>query len=80
MNPMMKCGCAAQAVDQHKNPVCIVHDCKEIASDLNLAGRIARCAYCGETRSSPDRECLAFFRHRPDRKFDEFYCGCRGWD
>lgn len=23
---------------------------------------------------------LAFFKHKPDRDFDEFYCGCHGWD
>lgn len=23
---------------------------------------------------------LAFFEHRPDEKYDQFYCGCHGWD
>jgi hypothetical protein len=30
-----------------------------------------------ERPSSPD---LPFFYHRPEREFDEFYCGCWGWD
>ena len=23
---------------------------------------------------------LPFFQHKPDNPFDEFYCGCWGWD
>lgn len=30
-----------------------------------------------ERPSSPE---LPFFMHRPDREYDEFYCGCWGWD
>lgn len=36
-------------------------------------GEPCRC----EQPSSPD---LPFFKHRPDRDHDEFYCGCWGWD
>ena len=31
-----------------------------------------------ERPSDPER--LAFFQHHPDRQYDEFYCGCHGWD
>lgn len=30
-----------------------------------------------ECQSSSD---LAFFKHQPAKPFDEFYCGCKGWD
>lgn len=23
---------------------------------------------------------LPFFMHRPEKEYDEFYCGCSGWD
>lgn len=23
---------------------------------------------------------LAFFEHKPKQEYDEFYCGCHGWD
>ena len=28
----------------------------------------------------PSASGLAFFQYRPDKEFDEFYCGCHGWD
>lgn len=30
-----------------------------------------------EVDSSPE---LSFFRERPDKPFDEYFCGCLGWD
>ena len=36
--------------------------------------RICRC----ERDSDPKR--LAFFGRRPDKEFDEFYCGCQSWN
>jgi hypothetical protein len=61
---------------------------------LNLDGREARCHYVragkygassGEARadrhgyaaSSTD---LPFFESKPNQEFDEYYCGCWGWD
>ena len=36
------------------------------------------CSYCGhEKKSSFD---LPFFEYRKDKKTDEYYCGCKGWD
>jgi hypothetical protein len=31
----------------------------------------------GYVKSSVD---LPFFEHHPDKPFDEYYCGCFGWD
>lgn len=28
----------------------------------------------------PSTDGLAFFRAQPDKPYDSFYCGCRGWD
>jgi len=28
----------------------------------------------------PSNTNLAFFQHNPTREYDEFYCGCYGWD
>lgn len=56
-NPLMKCGCAAQAhrvmEDGSRIPSCTTHDCTEIApTPPDLTGRMARCAYHGQ-RTSP---------------------------
>lgn len=84
MNPFMKCGHIGYAKDKDGNPCCVI--CAGSTPDAfivednqpNLAGRKARCLYCGSLKdSSPD---LPFFEYRPDRKFDGFYDGCKGWD
>lgn len=84
MKPMMKCGHAANAVDKDGNPCCAI--CAGYTPDafivedkeIDLTGRKARCLDCGSLKdSSPD---LPFFEYRPDRKFDGYYCGCKGWD
>ena len=84
MNPLMKCGHIGYAKDKDGNPCCAI--CAGSTPDAfivednqpNLAGRKARCLYCGSLKdSSPD---LPFFEYRPDRKFDGYYCGCKGWN
>ena len=61
---------------------------------LNLDGREARCRYArvgkygcatGELRGDrhgyrPSSLSLPFFGSCPDKEFDEYYCGCWGWD
>ena len=79
----MKCGCVANATCNGK-PICAIHagltPDAAIVSDTqpDLTGRKARCPDCkGTVNSSFD---LAFFAYRPEREFDSFYCGCRGWN
>jgi len=36
-------------------------------------GAICRC-------EEPSSSSLPFFEHLPGNEFDEFYCGCHGWD
>lgn len=50
-------------------------ECRECAKAIDREINLGVCQ-C-ERPSSPD---LAFFQARPDREFDEFYCGCFGWD
>lgn len=40
--------------------------------------RVAKCEECPRVTGS-DKE-LPFFRERPERSEDSYYCGCHGWD
>jgi hypothetical protein len=87
-SPMMKCGCAANATNSKGKPCCVI--CVGINSGAevvdtsppDLTGRVAKCPYisCKSQRPSSEREKLAFFVHKPGKPFDEYYCGCHGWD
>ena len=83
-NRVMKCG--------HKAIACVIKDGKKIyccpicrgedaftpINKPNTTGRQAKCIYCGRTCKSSYE--LAFFQHKPQKQFDEYYCGCEGWD
>ena len=77
---LMKCGCIAVARDvKTGKPFCPACMCSEVATEQpNLEGRLAKCTCCG--RKEPSSLKLPFFRYKPDKEFDSFYCGCRGWD
>ena len=82
--PMMKCGHAANGVKDNGDPVCVIcvgdgtgYD--EVDDDApSLEGRMSICLYCKRTR--PSHTGLPFFSYRPDKKYDEHYDGCMGWD
>lgn len=82
MRPLMKCGHSQNGTTGEK-PACALCGCTEVADvQPDLAGRKARCSYFGlkckgERESSND---LPFFKHRPDKPYDEYYCGCYGWN
>jgi len=46
--------------------------------------RLARCAYFAGEKGThalvPSKKELAFFESMPDQDYDQYYCGCRGWD
>lgn len=61
----------------------------------NLEGRMAVCSYArngkphtggsrqrfvGAPAPVPSSTNLPFFKRVPDGEFDEYYCGCWGWD
>lgn len=60
----------------------IVHG-KHVVRLSVLALRKALCPDCKKTSPSwvtgGDRQ-LPFFEYRPDKQYDLFYCGCRGWN
>mgnify|MGYP001605975611 CR=1 FL=1 len=90
--PLMKCGHAAQGIN-HGQPVCIVcYGIFQGADEVDhnppsLGGRMARCTYYpnggkyGKCESpQPSSTKLALFSYRPEAEFDDYFCGCWGWD
>lgn len=82
--------------DGSREPACVICSCFTAVETPHLEGRRARCFYYGKpTYKNECRECrgkvvcvceedsnvnLAFFGQRPDKDYDEFYCGCHSWD
>ena len=84
----MKCGHTAQGIYRKTGkPICVIcagfkkgyDEPVEVLPDLT--GRVARCSYYRRCHNEvPSDYGLAFFTYRPDKEFDEYYCGCYGWD
>ena len=82
--PMFKCGHAQNGhlvnyKSGESRPCCVICDCTEIIDKPDLSNREARCCYCRAVKPS-DSDGLPFFRHWPNREYDEYYCGCQGWN
>lgn len=79
----LRCGCTAAGTVQKPGEEafvgCGIHDCTDVVEAPDLTGRIARCSY-HQANGVPSSTKLAFFRHHPEREYDEYYCGCFGWD
>ncbi len=80
---LMKCGHSANAMKQvavdDAIPCCVICDCDEIDWNApSLEDRKAKCIYCNNMEDS--KYSLPFFKHKPNDKYDEYYCGCYGWD
>jgi hypothetical protein len=84
---LMACGHTSNAHDENGDPVCIMclgtHNgarvpVKECNGNEGLKGRRAKCAYGDSITDS--RWSLPFFQYRPDKEYDEYYCGCMGWN
>lgn len=93
--PMMKCGCRAQGTTSpDNNPVCVIHvgftPDAEIVNENppDISGRKARCSYYGshcKSEANSDGSgsrwnSLPFFVSQPTEEYDQYYCGCWGWD
>ena len=85
--PMMKCGHAANAITMGSNKPCCaicvgIHQGAEEVDDNppDLTGRMARCAYRNCQSKQKSITNLPFFESKPNEEYDEYYCGCRGWD
>jgi len=84
---LMKCGHADNAVTSDGRPACVMCGCIDIDREVHgtegLDGRHAICLTCGKITES--KWGLPFFKYDPGiningRTYDEYYCGCRGWD
>lgn len=78
---MMKCGHAANGYSVKDNvriPACAICACLEIDENpASIENRMAKCT-CGKTVKSERN--LPFFAHKPESKYDSYYCGCYGWN
>lgn len=89
---IMKCGHVANATTVDNQPACVICNCTTISEqEIDLTDRKARCTYYGRMVSHQGRtfRCtsennsstsLPFFEHKPESQYDEYYCGCWGWD
>lgn len=84
--PMMACGHSANATDGYGNPTCVICVCttkdkeaRTIVPMPDFSNRRATCSYGMHAIVASSTE-LAFFEYHPDREYDEYYCGCHGWD
>jgi hypothetical protein len=84
-HPIMKCGHRAQGVDQKNNPVCVI--CFPSKDSLTVDKfqygnmvrlKLAKCSYCNNV--APSSHDLPFFTPKKDKKYDDYYCGCKGLD
>lgn len=90
--PMMKCGHVANSTTKDNAPMCVMCDCTELFEEtVDLTNRKARCSYFGKYVYSGGKhfQChseessntnLPFFEYKPDSQYDQYYCGCWGWD
>lgn len=82
--PMMACGHAANARRGDGTLCCALCQTEKstiIVDTPDLASRRARCSYHSTCKAeSPSATNLPFFRYRPEHAYDEYYCGCYGWD
>lgn len=85
---IMKCGHVASVDDyEDKEPRCDLCDCTEVVREVQnntdgLEDRIALCmGHKGKGYAeTPSRWNLPFFQYNPDKDYDEYYCGCWGWE
>ena len=84
---LMQCGHVGNSHDLYGNPLCAI--CfgindgadiieKECVKNIGLEGRIAKCTYGDKTTKS--KWSLPMFKYCPEEEFDEYYCGCYGWN
>lgn len=88
----MKCGHVSSAYDADNEPMCVIcagiHiGCNQIdmacSGTVGLEGRVARCndhKQGGGSGVALSRWELPFFKYCSNQKYDEYYCGCWGWD
>lgn len=79
MKYLMKCGHTANANTADGKPYCVICGCEDVAiMKYDLKDRTAKCIMCGKETQSNDS--LPFFKFKPNHDYDDYYCGCGGWD
>ncbi len=62
--------------------------CSYYGQKIGFGGNARACS-CDTCKAQPDGRCHcerpsaeggAFFSEQPDKPYDDFYCGCAGWD
>lgn len=83
---LMKCGHVDNAITLDGKPSCVICGCHEVLREANgtdgLENRQARCCQHKFTTEKivASRWDLPFFKYCPSKEYDEYYCGCWGWD
>lgn len=79
---LMTCGHTNNAMTSKGKPICVICMCVKISKVVNnsngLENRIAKCHYCKHKKQSNWN--LPYFKYCPKNNFDDYYCGCLGWD
>lgn len=79
MSELMECGHLGYGKTMDNKPYCIMCDCDKVSDKVaNLEGRIAKCSWCDNKKESSYK--LPFFQYKPSKEYDEYYCGCGGWE
>lgn len=68
-----KCNYYGSVTHRFKQYACC--SCSKCCEQFKDGKEIGSCGCIVESR--PD---LAFFQAHPNRPFDSYYCGCKGWD
>ena len=50
------------------------------AEYVDDAKRKSKCTYGCKDTIVESKESLPFFKEQKDKEYDEYYCGCYGWD
>ncbi|HSW91511.1 MAG TPA: hypothetical protein VLG09_02605 [Candidatus Saccharimonadales bacterium] len=79
---LMGCGHVANATKEG-DPVCvicygIIPGADNVVDMPDFNYRIAKCTYCRKEATSNSK--LPFFGYDPEKVYDSYYCGCKGWD
>ncbi len=81
MSELMKCGHLGYGKTKDNKPYCIICHCDKVSEEKpSLTGRTARCSQCG--KEVPSSYKLPFFelKEKHNLKYDQYYCGCGGWE
>lgn len=57
---------------------CFYYNCEVGRHNETYYPKLMRGNLCGSEVNSDAG--LPFFAHKPDKPYDEFYCGCHSWD